>query len=449
MRRISLIPIIAVLVIGFAWASRAPQRQPHPAVTVDSPRPAPGPLYDNDPNHIWNRLDRHLRVRVAADGKTFGADAVDPLLWRETRHLLTEPSHLQTLALLDEFLNGNAERLVMDPLRRALFQRDLWAIFDWTVASRDYDAHAGARHALATRLARIIRRVALTAEEVASLPDSYTALVVAGRHPTTYDPQNRERAFLPVGLLDPGGDYVAIHGDTPVAQHSDEMSRSAFGVFLNLPGGRGATLRHLRTLWNTSEPFVVDPIASFGGERRATINPAVTTLPEGAQIALARRMLLIDTDGQIRGTNVMESLQIRVFRKAEPCLGVACAGLSTDQDFYEFVLDRAGLLTGDTSGLRPIGRHEASFTTFSSKGIDPFEYRSGPVRLNPRLQMCVACHQEHGLASVRTSRRLFKPHSSADGGGPPGDGLTHLAPFWKTQRSDWGYLQALWHATPR
>lgn len=48
-------------------------------------------LYDPDPQHLWNRLHRHLQVRTAADGREFGLDEVDPLLWSETRRLLSGP----------------------------------------------------------------------------------------------------------------------------------------------------------------------------------------------------------------------------------------------------------------------------------------------------------------------------------------------------------------------
>src|SRR3954462_6154220 len=88
-------------------------------------------LYDPNPQHLWNRVHDTFHLRVAADGSEYGLDTVDPLLWSETRHLLTGDSHARALALLDEFLASNAESLVRDPLKRAVFQNDLWAIFEW------------------------------------------------------------------------------------------------------------------------------------------------------------------------------------------------------------------------------------------------------------------------------------------------------------------------------
>ena len=105
---------------------------------------APGPspqrgLYDASPNHLWNRVHASFHVRVAPDGSEYGFDAVDPLLWHETRHLLTGHSHAQAIGVLDEFLASNGERLIGDPLKRAVFQHDLWAIFDWLASTADRD----------------------------------------------------------------------------------------------------------------------------------------------------------------------------------------------------------------------------------------------------------------------------------------------------------------------
>jgi hypothetical protein len=384
-------------------------------------------------------VDRQLRVRITAGGLNYGADALDPLLWHSTKHLLTAPSHAETLALLDQFLDSQADRLVTDPVKRAVFQRDLWAIFDWSVST--LETHADARRALAARLARVIRRVALTPEQIASLPDAYAAAVVAARYPAAYDPAQRDRAFLPPRLLDSSGPWIAIHGDVPVAQHSDELSRSSFHVFLSLPGGRAATLAHLKHLWEAPEPFVIDHTASFGGQQRTMINPALHAMPPGTHIALVRRMLLIDRRGEIRQTGLVESVQMRVFRTSEPERSVL--GGRNDQDFYEFVLNRSGLVSSAALSLRALQARDEGFLTFSSHGIDPFEQQPvRPLRLTRPLQTCVACHHEPGLASVLSARRLFKPYTFAESGGPGGDGRPE---YWKSQRADWGWLQAYWN----
>ena len=102
-------------------------------------------LYDPDPTHLWNRVHDTFHVRVAPDGTEYGLDTVDPLMWRETRNLITGDSHARALRLLDEFLASNGERLIRDPLKHAVFQNDLWAVFDWLVKTSDGDSRAAIR----------------------------------------------------------------------------------------------------------------------------------------------------------------------------------------------------------------------------------------------------------------------------------------------------------------
>ena len=81
-------------------------------------------IFDSDPNHIWNRTYTCLLVRQSTEGKEYGADTLDPLLWDNTQHLLTGDSHRRALACLDEFLRMHGERAVEDPSKRAILQRD-------------------------------------------------------------------------------------------------------------------------------------------------------------------------------------------------------------------------------------------------------------------------------------------------------------------------------------
>src|ERR1700691_3100812 len=88
-------------------------------------------IYASDPDHIWNRLFRLFYVRHTGDGQQYGGDELDPYLWWQTKYLLSGSSHDEALKVLDEFLGHHSEREVTDPLKRALFQRDLLAIYDW------------------------------------------------------------------------------------------------------------------------------------------------------------------------------------------------------------------------------------------------------------------------------------------------------------------------------
>src|SRR5215510_6973868 len=132
--------------------------------------PEPWTLYDANPNHIWNRLYRTLYRRETRDGHDYGYDELDPLLWITTKYLLTDPPNRQALTVLDEFLSTHGEKAINDPLKRAILQRDLWAIFDWTtecVECLKQSNTATAKLNLQTRLVQAIKRLALSPEEIA------------------------------------------------------------------------------------------------------------------------------------------------------------------------------------------------------------------------------------------------------------------------------------------
>ncbi len=87
---------------------------------------------------------------------------------------MTGKRHKKVWLSLGEFLAGDGPKLIKDPPTR--FQHDLWAIFDWAadpdVADLPEAAHFTAeRRALQARLARILRLLALPAEQVGRLPD--------------------------------------------------------------------------------------------------------------------------------------------------------------------------------------------------------------------------------------------------------------------------------------
>src|SRR5262249_37015744 len=155
-------------------------------------------LYDRDPNHLWNRLYRALYRREASDGKEYGYDELDPLLWAQTKFLLTDPSNRQAIEVLDEFLASHSERSINDPLKRAVLQRDLWAVFDWTTR---VSGDSPQKSNLQTKLFEVIRRLALRPEEIAKLPDFYQAAIGSRTFSSSYDPEKRTQAFLPSDLF--------------------------------------------------------------------------------------------------------------------------------------------------------------------------------------------------------------------------------------------------------
>ena len=90
-------------------------------------------LYDSDPNHLWNRLHQALHVRLTDMGNPYKEQALfpgdqshhalelDAFLWpsRSTYLRFGEP-HKTALAVLDEFLAKDGEKLVREPVKREI-----------------------------------------------------------------------------------------------------------------------------------------------------------------------------------------------------------------------------------------------------------------------------------------------------------------------------------------
>jgi hypothetical protein len=359
--------------------------------------------YDANPRHLWNRLHQTLFVRVGPDGATYGQDRLDPLFWGSTRHLLVEPSHRKALDILDEFLRKRGENLVRDPQRRAFLQHDLWALFDW--AAMPYGRqHQRERAELQWRLARIIRRLALTDEELKALPDNYARAVAANA-----------TASLPHGFFSREGDWVnfTTYRGTAPSHLQNFGGRSTFHVLLRVPGGRAATLAYLERLRTFDPPWVyMEPPAAVS--RAVVMNPAIPQFPAGTEWALVRRMRVIDAGGNIRATSIIESVQVRRYLVIpEDGRFASFEAQRSSQQAFEFVASR---VSGD---LREVQPGERDFFQFQAHDTDPFELsaealarssrRDDPFRNSHQqdvLRSCSTCHFAHGLHSVISVAQL-------------------------------------------
>jgi hypothetical protein len=220
--------------------------------------PEPKPLRDRIVERFRFRLDDE--IARGPDKVAFDANELDPLQWTRLPEnedfLLGGAAHRDAVALLDEFLTKQGDKQVSDPLDRALLQHDLWAAFDWAVnpywdrpGRKKYPKE---RRDLYVRLAAVMRQLALSDEQVGKLPDNYAAAVAARKYPPKFDPERKDQEFLPADLWDPEGPWVLLDewARNPLASRHMEFfeGRSAFAVFLRLPGGRDETvyLKELR-----------------------------------------------------------------------------------------------------------------------------------------------------------------------------------------------------------
>ena len=432
-----------------------------PCLSALSAPPPAVRIYDANPQHLWNRLHAALFVRVGPDGREYGGDRVDPLLWIGSKYLLKGPAHEYVVHLLREFVDTHAERLIDDPLKRALLQRDLWMVFDWLegehtnflkpLLSTD-EVRRGAEQ-LRSPLATIIGRLALTREQIDGLPDNYAA---AGH-----------AVGMPADLFAPNGPWINVgRPDGPIARiHVNDLGpgkNSVFLVLIRLPGGREATLRYLERLrafngrlW-LDHPAMVQFLAPYP-------NPALPQFPVDTEVALVRRALLIDSAGDIVPSKMTESIQHRVYHAIEAMTPQAFADAHridpemfarAGQDFEEFSLSRAALLARRDGGLLPIASVERFFLTFMSQGFDEFEMQpAGPTRrigadAADAKRVCKDCHGAPGVYSFN-SYAPFRLMNGPNGAAAPQ--LSELsiadaqrtAVSWKQRRPEWLALKEL------
>jgi len=374
---------LAALVIAVA-ACAPPATREAAAVTASTTAGPPPPqgcdpisaaetpwtLYDADPDHLWNRLSRALLERTAADGSRHGWRSLDPLLWQETDFLLEGPPQRQALDLLDELLAGDLA--VAEPVLRALLQRDLWAVFDWTTI--DPESRPEARLALQRRLAQAIRRLALSEEEVRALPDNFDATIRSGAF-AAGPQEDPTTPYIPPGLASATDGWLLLGQDGgPIAMTHTEsfpfLGRSVFLVLVRrAPAGE------------VTAEFVEQLNYERGSRTLAALDLT------GLEVALVRRAVLIDDHGRMVLSPLVESVQLRRFSPA--------------QHFFQFELDRVALLRNDPS-LCPV---EAEIPLFATHG-DPFQ--SGFRAQAPIPELCRGCHGDmvSGVSSVLSYSRF-------------------------------------------
>jgi hypothetical protein len=400
-------------------------------------------IYDSNRTHLWNRLNETLFERTAPNGKHYGLNQLDILYWTSTTNLLSGPSHEQALAVLNKFINSHGEKLIQDPLKKALLQRDLWALFDWVAVKTPYyqAQFPKERRELESRLAVVIHRLALTTNEIASLPDNY--LLAEKNH----------LSDLPLGLFYTNGSWISVtvnNTERLVPAHDIYFGgRSVFTVWFRDADGHKAGLDYLKQTSSIKPMFVPSTNPNFSDS--VGLNPALPQFPTNSQWALARCMCVIDTEGRIQPTHIVESIQLRTYLRIGKFTGIfEVDETNPPQRFNEFQMTRdsqANLISLPQNGM------DFVFVHFQSMGIDAFENRQVGKDYDVTehqgrvLGTCVECHSASGIHSVNSFTRLFSGNRPTETtqmveSAPKREEETTLQ--WKERQFDWGFLQGLW-----
>ncbi len=388
-----------------------------------------------------------LHVRTDSGGKEYGFDTLDPLLWSKTNYLLSGKSHARALALADEFLRSHAERQITDAAKRAILQRDLWAVFDW--ADQQDQPRQAERRELMARLAPIIRRLALSPEDLAALPDTYTRALQNHEFPAAYDSATPNQSFLPPDLFDPRGPWVCLgapdHDLAAPLHDSSFTARSVFLVFAHLPGGRDATLAYFRQLAEMKIPLFVRAQGPWP-QPMAVWNPRVPQFPAGTEFALVREMVLPDREGQLRLTPVTESVQIRHYTDIPKVDPMASRDVALAQRFQEpsaIELSRTLLFSGHRSGLRGVTANDDPFLILPamSQDFDVFEERQMHVPTFSPFLECTGCHLGPGIQSMMS----FSFRGNPNEGTVLSPRLTETTPHEESEKvMEWAQTQEKW-----
>lgn len=390
------------------------------AGTLKSDQPLP--LYDADPQHLWNRLFAAFYIRPrhipAGDGRPAvtpyeGGDVIEFLAGGKTQYWSNPDVFEKVNPLLDEFLQRGGETLLRDPLKRVVLQHDLWAVYDRLIdqnIKRTADqATRARRNVLCAKLADCLKRLALSPKEIIQLPDTYTLAVRSG----AFEPSHEfvaERNYLPSGLLTEPETCVEvdfyqpdIHEDISdrfLTLHTQSLQgRSYYRIFYRFPGGREQVVEYLKKL---NERGIDWKQAANQGFVRLTKD--APPIPVGTELVLLQLLMTMDDQFQPVPTTIVESFQFRVFRNidgtSEPPTNTGAGINILDYRLKRHLLfdnQRAGGLERDPEGM-PQCR-------VAIDGLKATAPDWGFADKSVLFQQCVDCHMSRrlerlGVASI-------------------------------------------------
>lgn len=345
-----------------------------------------------------------LMTRYGPEGKSYAADENSPAIFPKSDFPFGDETYERLRTALDAFAALPQTRVeAYSDVQRALLQRHLWKVFDATqpgklqrMAAAFPDgrfptsrSHSDRREAMQPQIAALLRRLALTKDQIRALPDTLAATVELGGFYERPDPARLFRPFFPADLRSAESPWVCL-GETDVSVPADIHSakfqwRTVFLPFVRVPDGHGKPQEYFKKINRT---------AAF---------------PQGTQFALIEQAFLISDTGEIVLSPLVSSVSLRAY------LGVAVNKRTgrprAEQCVAEFVLQPRRLMQGDAvmKALRQQDfRFESGNVQCLEGGIDdPFESRE--MAGFQRLDNCRRCHansppRDVKLGGLRTTR---------------------------------------------
>jgi hypothetical protein len=291
----------------------------------------PLPVYNADPDHLWNRAfaalyTRRSRIAHRPGGvpveRIEGGDVIDFLAWGGSDYWSSPETTARLGRLFDDLLSGNNLELIDDPLKRAVFLRDLWAAYDhYSEQNMRRNGSLDTRRrrdVLCRKLARAIESLALTKVEIDELPDTYAAALKSGAFSRAHG-GDAQSDYLPHGLLTNPDEWVEIDfyqpdlhedlADRFITLHSRAYrGRSYFRVFYRFPGGRKQLSAYLKQLDAVGVDWRQAAQNGF-----MLLKADAPQIPTGTQFALVQFMMTLDDRLHPVPTKIVESVRLRVY----------------------------------------------------------------------------------------------------------------------------------------
>ncbi|MGV3723424.1 MAG: hypothetical protein ACO1SX_21215 [Actinomycetota bacterium] len=373
---------------------------------------APLAIYHTDPQHLWNRLFAALYTRRSDLPSTMGGppvkrieggDVLEFLGWGKTTYWSEPGVAVRVTRLLEEFVSQGGAAQISDPVRRILFQNDLWAAHDHLVGQNiawfGTAAERRRRARMATLLARAIRALAVPTRELEALPDNFALAAKAGAFAPTHD-WDAKRDYFPTGVLTEPETWSEIdffqpnlHEDIEgrfITLHTRHFrGRSYFRAFYRFPGGRKALDEYLQYVEREGVDW------KFGAQNGfLRLKPGLRQIPAGTEVALVQFLIGLDTDLKPVPTRLVQSVRLRTFRNSEGAED-ASTHSGKGMNVYEYVLRRRLALNGmKHGGLEREPNDLLQYRLVFEGNEAPDWGRRG--RLDKVSTQCVSCHSGQG-----------------------------------------------------
>jgi hypothetical protein len=384
----------------------------------DSPKVAltekPEALYSSDPNDSWNRVfyflfSRRLEIRLSADfpeagpfvdkvsTRSFerveiGDRAIDPMYPGELastgeRVVLSDTAYPEFAKALQEAVSESVSR---STIARALMQNDLWGAYDilFYKLVPPWEAELGQRRLVVLDLiARLIKKIALTPEEIKALPNNYSAAVRNSSFPDVFQK---------------GSGWIEVQWFAGREHDSSARFRRVSRVFLkpeHPPRDMQKFLNAQPGRDDDSFGRAANPVADLDG------------------VALVTQLLLIDPDGNLHPTTLTSEAQVRHFEKTETGMfkRTSMQVCEISRKLFVSAPETGGLVSEDENSRAYLGGYTFAEAGAEFPGANPgSNFSANTTIIKPPVQVklrtrCARCHLDD-LAMIRTFAIGFPPH---------------------------------------